>query len=80
MEQKGILFGEIRKYCSRIDRVSICMRETLCYENFDSILYVPKEYDNKYLYGFGVTESEFDDTFKQCMEIMLAEKPRDFSM
>lgn len=76
MERRDILFGEIRKYCSRIDRVSICMKETLMYENFDSITYVPEEYNNKYLYGFGVIESEFDDTFKQCMEIMLAEKPR----
>lgn len=79
MHQKGILFGEIRKYCSRIDRVSICMQETLSYENYERIQDVPKEYDNKYLYGFGVIESEFDDTFKQCMEIMLSEKPRDFS-
>ena len=83
MKQKGILFGEIRKYCSRIDRVSICMQETLQYENFESILEVPHTYDDKYLYGFGVIESEFDDApekfiLKQCMEIMLTEKPRDF--
>lgn len=79
MEQKGILFGEIRKYCSVIDRVSICMKETLLYENYDCILDVPHSYDNQYLYGFGVVESEFDNTLKKCMEIMLAEQPRKFS-
>jgi len=76
MENQGILFGEIRKYCSRLDRVSICMQETLSYENYEWIQDVPKEYDNKYLYGFGVIDSEFDNTFKKCMEIMLSEKPR----
>lgn len=29
MKNEGIQFGAARKYCSRADRVSICMLETL---------------------------------------------------
>ncbi len=70
---KPIQFKEIRTYCSVIDPVSICMIETLLYENYETILDVPETYDNKYLYGFGIIESEFDHTFKKCIEIMLSE-------
>ena len=52
-------FGEFRKYVSRIDRVSICMKETLSYENFQFIELVPDTYDQYYLYGVGLAESEF---------------------
>ena len=52
-------FGEFRKYVSRIDRVSICMKETLSYENFQFIEMVPDTYDQYYLYGVGLTKSEF---------------------
>ena len=74
---EAIKFGTIRKYCSVIDRVSICRRETLKYENYESIRLVPETYDDKYLFGFGVIESEFDSTFKQCMEIMISDTPRE---
>lgn len=73
---EAIKFGSIRKFCSVIDRVSICSKETLCYENYESIRLVPHIYDDKYLYGFGVIESEFDGTFKKCMEIMVSDTPR----
>lgn len=43
------------------DRVSICNYETLCYENFESIGRVPCTYNEKYLYGLGVIESEFEN-------------------
>lgn len=52
-------FGEFRKYVSRIDRVSICMKETLSYENFQFIEMVPDTYDAYYLYGVGLAQSEF---------------------
>lgn len=71
-----IKFGSIRKFVSVIDRVSICNQETLCYENFESIKHVPSTYDDKYLYGFGVIESEFGNNFKLCMEIMVSDNPR----
>lgn len=29
-----VTFGVIRRYCSRINRVSICRKETLEYQNF----------------------------------------------
>lgn len=38
---KAVTFGEIRAIVSRIDRVSICMRETMAYENFRFISEVP---------------------------------------
>lgn len=80
MKDTGIRFGMIRKYCSRIDRVSVCMQETLRYENYLSIKDVPADYDNLYLYGFGIIDSEFADghgiQLKKCIEIMLSEEPR----
>lgn len=71
-----IKFGSIRKYCSIIDRVSICRKETLCYENYESINLVPDKYNDKFLYGIGIIESEFDDTIKQCIEIMISDTPK----
>ena len=76
MEKCGITFGTIRKFCSHIDRISICMKETLQYENFTFIKEVPQTYDKYFLYGFGMIESEFDDDIKECIEIMLSEEPR----
>ncbi len=78
----AITFGEIRKYCCVFDRVSICMLETMAYENFEFIREVPRSYDRYFLYGFGTRESKFEKkngfVWKFCMEIMLSEKPRDF--
>ena len=79
MKDEGSRFGTIRKYCSRIDRVSICMQDTLKYKNYSSIRDVPADYDDLYLFGFGVIESEFPDErgvcIKNCMEIMLSKEP-----
>lgn len=52
-------FGEFRKYVSKIDRISICMHETLDYENYQFIEMVPDRYNEYYLYGVGIIESEF---------------------
>ena len=52
-------FTEIRKYISNIDRVSICDKDTLSYENYQFISEVPESYDEMYLYGIGRIESEF---------------------
>lgn len=78
-----IAFGEIRKFVSQIDRVSICMDETLRYYNYRFIKQVPHDFDELYLYGMGVIESEFEGDdgeegmlLEQCLEIMLSEKPR----
>lgn len=76
MKNNDVLFGTIRKFCSRIDRVSICRKETLDYENYKSIKDVPESYDQYFLYGFGMIESEFDDTLKKCIEIMISKEPR----
>lgn len=83
-----ITFGVIRHYCSQINRVSICMKDTLEYQNFRFIDQVPHSFDSLYLYGVGAIESEFFGeggladpsagrlNFLPCMEFMLAETPR----
>ena len=78
----AIKFGAIRKYCSRIDRVSICMYETSQYENYELITQVPHEFDELYLYGFGGIKSEFPakegwgHLELYCIEIVLSKEPR----
>ncbi|MCI8417529.1 MAG: hypothetical protein HFI33_08575 [Lachnospiraceae bacterium] len=54
-----IKFGELRNYISRIDRVSVCMKDDFSYENFRYIREVPKSYDEYQVYGIGQIESEF---------------------
>lgn len=82
MKHEDIRFGTIRKYCSRLDRISICMLETHQYENYQSIKDVPVGYDGFFLYGFGMINSEFPDEegpgirLKKCIEIMLSREPR----
>lgn len=56
-----ITFGDFRKYCCVFDRVSICIQETEQYDNYRVIAHVPSTYDQYYLYGFGLFESEFVD-------------------
>lgn len=53
-------FGEFRKYVSVVDRVSICMKETLSYKNYIFIKNVPDIYDDYYVYGVGMITSEFE--------------------
>lgn len=81
MEDFKITFGEIRKFCSVLDRISICMLESQDYENFESIRDVPHRYDALYLYGFGNTKSEFRAEGRlslwSCLEFVLSEKPRE---
>ncbi len=76
-----IRFGDLRRFCDRTNRISICMAKTLEYENYESIDRVPARYDGLYLYGFGVIESEFSEAggpaYRRCMEIMLSEEPRE---
>lgn len=77
---EAITFGEIRPFVSRLDRISVCMRETRAYENFERIRDVPHSYDEKYLRGFGMIESEFEEegrsAYLPCLEIVLSETPR----
>ena len=56
---RPITFGDIREYCSRIDRVSICRLETLEYQNYERMELVPHDQDGLYLYRFGMIASEF---------------------
>lgn len=52
-------FKELRKYISRIDKVSICMLETSAYENYLLLKDVPDSYDDFFVYGIGMIQSEF---------------------
>ncbi len=89
--KKDITFGELRDYLSCIDRLSICMKETLQYENFILLRDVPESYDRYYVYGIGIIDSEFykigkgeyaasgereDLVFAKCIEVMLAAEPK----
>ncbi len=89
--EKDITFGELRSYLSVIDRLSICILETMCYENFILLQDVPESYDRYYVYGIGMIDSEFykigkgeyaasgerkDLVFAKCMEVMLATEPK----
>lgn len=53
-------FKELRKYISVIDKVSVCMCETLQYENYYYMEQVPEKYNEFYVYGIGMIDSEFD--------------------
>ena len=69
-------FKEIKKYISAIDRVSICMYETLRYENYRFIRRVPDKYDEYYVYGIGLIESEFEiEEAKEYFERAAANDP-----
>lgn len=55
----AIKFKDIRRLISVIDRISICMFETLEYDNYIFMLDVPEKYDEYYVYGIGRILSEF---------------------
>jgi len=80
MDVPAITFGEIRKRCSRIDRISVCNAETTAYENFQSIRDVPHTYDAWYVWGIGGIESEFQEEGRMallpCLEFLVLEQLR----
>ena len=76
---QALTFGDIRKYVSMVDGISICMQETLNYELFNHIWEVPEEYNGLYLIGFGQFNEPFDNNgYKThlALEIMLSKTPR----
>ena len=91
---RDITFKELRNYLSVTDRLSICMMETSCYENFLFLKDVPHTYDDYYVYGIGMIESEFyqinnkyeyavsgkqeELVLVNCMEIRLSQEPKRF--
>ncbi len=56
--KQNLTFGDVRNYASRVDRISICMAKTQEYNNYSRMQDVPHTYDNLYLHGFGMIESE----------------------
>ena len=79
-----ITFKDIRPYISKIDRVSICNKDTLQYENYQFISDVPAKYDNLYLVGIGRKQCEFPASQAPdavvWIEKMGLEKPGDDEM
>jgi len=80
MENRRIRFGELRGVLSQVDRVSLCRKETMEYTNYLSVKDVPREYDDFWVYGVGIIESEFysceekeDLVMEMCMEIVIGE-------
>ena len=52
-------FKDLKPYISVLDRLSICSRETLMYQNYHCMEEVPDTYDELYVYGIGMIDSEF---------------------
>lgn len=89
----NLKFREARKYISVINKVSICMVEDGSPTNYGAIGKVPEDFDDMYVYGFGMIDSEFtkdqlnpieekelgDNRFMfcKCIEFALANKPRE---
>ena len=72
-------FKELRTILSRTDRMSVCDKDTLSYENFDTISNVPASYDEMLVCGIGLINSEFhkdnkskDITLLPCIEIVVS--------
>lgn len=85
MEKLCRKFGEIRKYLDIVSYISICMKETLRYENFENSTKVPQSYDEYYVYGIGLIDELFPDRlnpgeerFQPCIEVLLSETPREY--
>ena len=87
----SIKFKELKPFISHLERLSICMLETMQYENFIRIGDVPDKYNEYYVYGIGMIDSEFYQISKYeysakykdgplallpCIEIVLSKTPR----
>ena len=73
-----ITFGTLRKYISRIDRLSICMLETKEYSNYVFLKDVPDRYDDLYVYGIGMIESEFYQVQEQVFDTVVGGRTSEF--
>lgn len=76
-------FETLRTVVSPTVRISVCWKETLSYENYDSILSVPDSYNAMYVYGYGPINVEFTAmceeeskrmTLDIALEIVISEK------
>ena len=78
MEAKILQFGELRKYISKIDPISICMQESKEYTTYRSIVDVSEEFNLLYVFGLGIGDFDTDNlhTWVQGFEITLSRKPR----
>lgn len=81
-----IKFKELRTLLSIADRISVCDKETLQYKNYITVKDIPEEYNDLYVCGIGIIESEFykineceystsgkqhNLVFLSCMEIIM---------
>ena len=79
--KRDLTFGDVRDYASRIDRISICMAKTLEYENYTYMDEVPHTYDDLYLHGFGMIDSEEKRSdpvlWTHHLEFFLSDEPKE---
>ena len=68
----AIKFGELKKYFSRIVRLSICFEDGH-YDNFTMVSDIPDgKYDDLYVYGIGMVDVEFPlDVYSEPKEFSL---------
>lgn len=72
---KGLTFGEVREYCSRINKVQIYLVETEERYEYNDMGLVPPDWNNLYLNDFGILEDEFYRPFFESIEFILSKKP-----
>ena len=72
----NIRFKQLRDYISTIDKISVCDYDSLSYDNYACMEKVSTKYDNYYVYGIGIIQSEFENKegkveYCDCLEIMV---------
>ena len=66
----AIKFRELKKYLSRVDRLSICL-ENGYYDNYALVSDIPEgKYDELYVFGVGMVDVEFSlDVYSEHIEL-----------
>ncbi len=78
-----IKFKDIRNLLSRIDKISICDKESLQYNNYFNINEVPESCDELYVHGIGIIDSEIENDvkkgFEKHIEIVTFKLPKSYT-
>jgi len=82
---QNIKFKDVKGCISRIDPISICLRDAMDYETYKNINGVEVIYDEYYVHGIGIVGIDNPDAIGMGhfrgmgLEIMLAETPPNIS-
>lgn len=78
-----IKFKDIRNLLSRIDKISICDKDSLQYNNYLNISEVPESCDELYVHGIGLIDSETENNIKNGLdkhiEILIYKLPKSYT-